>query len=245
MSLEVLLQTEKQTTSNTLNVRGEDSVEINNLINIFFRLSYHCWEDMQLNSDEHWFISRAKPVYIRLPYSLRAIYSLWLKGYYLEAMVVFRQMLEGLVTLRYFHKYPKKIKKHLKATSSKGRVSFFAMFKEFSPDFYKDWYSDIFSELAHGGILAGSFRMEDYSTRGEHIMGCEFDLQKSDFVTVNAILISYGYLTYSSIFFPSSTSKIDSTMKNRIQEISEHIENKYLRKSDNNFLRVISPLICK
>jgi len=50
MSLEVLLQTEKQTTSNTLNVRGEDSVEINNLINIFFRLSYHCWENMQSDS---------------------------------------------------------------------------------------------------------------------------------------------------------------------------------------------------
>ncbi len=63
MSLEFLLQTEKQTTSYTLNVRGDDSVEINNLINIFFRLSYHCWEDKQLDSDEHWFISRAKPIY--------------------------------------------------------------------------------------------------------------------------------------------------------------------------------------
>lgn len=245
MSLEVLLQTEKQTTSYTLNVRGENSVEINNLINIFFRLSYHCWEDMQLDSDEHWFISRAKQIYIRLPYSLRAIYNLWLKGYYLEAIVVFRQMLEGLITLRYFHKYPEKIKKHLKATQSKERVSFFNMFKEFSPGFYKDWYGGIFSELAHGGLLAGSFRMKGYSAQGEHIMGCEFNSEKSDFVTVATILISYGYLNYTSIFFPSITSKIGPTMKNRIQDVSEHIENKYLKKSDNDFLKVILPLICK
>lgn len=245
ISLEILLQTEKQTTSNTLNVRGEDSVEINNLINIFFRLSYHCWEDMQLDSDEHWFISRANLIYIRLPYSLRTIYNLWLKGYYLEAMVVFRQILEGLATLRYFHKYPHKIKKHLKATRHKERVYFSTMFKEFSPGFYSNWYGDTFSDLAHGGLFADSFRLKGSFAQGEIVMGCEFNLEKSDLVTVTTILISYGYLNYISTFFPSITSKISSTIKNRIQDVSEHIENKYLKKSDNDFVKVILPLICK
>ena len=246
MSLEVLLQTEKQTTSNTLNVRGEDSVEINNLINIFFRLSYHFWENVQSDPNEHYLISVTNLTYTRLPYSLRAIYNLWLKGHYLEAIVVIRHILEGLVALRYFHKYPDKSKKHFTATRSKERVSFFDMFKEFSPDFYKRWYGDLFSQLAHGSIITMMFR-EKYSSTGQRevLMGCEFNSEKSDFVTVATILISFGYLNYTSIFFPSITSKIGPTMKNRIQDVSEHIENKYLKKSDNDFLKVILPLICK
>lgn len=246
MSLDVLLPTEEQTKSYTLQIRGEDSVEINNLINIFFRLSYHCREDVQSGSNEHYLISFADLTYTRLPYSLRAIYNLWIKGYYLEAIVVFRQILEGLITLRYFQKYPEKIKEHLTATRSKGRVSFFAMFNEFSPDFYKRWYGEIFSQLAHGGIITKLFR-EKFSSTGQQevLMGCEFNAEKSDFVTVSTILISYGYLNYTSIFFPSITSKIGSTMRNRIRDVSEHIENKYLKKSDNDFYNTILPIICR
>jgi len=242
MSLEVLLQTEKKTTSDTLNLRDEDSIEINNLINIFFRLSYKCREDVQLDSEKHWFISIATSIYIRLPYNIRAIYILWLKGYYLEAIIVFRQILEGLPTLRYFHKYPEKIKKHIEGTK---RVPFSTIFNEFSPDFYKNWYGKTFSALAHGGLIANLLRFKRSLSLHETIMGCEFNSENSNLVTVPTILISYGYLTFTCIFFPSINSKLNSMMKNRIKDISEHIESKYLKKSDNDFLKVVLPIICK
>jgi len=245
MNLEVLLKTEENTASDTLVARNVDSTEINNLINVFFRLSYHCWDDVQVDSDKHCFISRANSIYIRLPYSLRSIYSLWLKGYYLEAMVLFRQILEGLTTLRYFHKYPDKLKKHLQATRRKDRSSFFDMFEDISPGFYSKWYGGVFSNLVHGGPLADSFRRKGASSQAEIIMGCEFNAENSNLVTVTSILISYGYLNYANIFFPCITSKISPTLRERIQDISEHIEDKYLADSENGFIKVILPIVCK
>ncbi len=244
MSLQELLRTEQKTELDTLKIRGGDSIEIDNLINIFFRLSYHCWEDVPLESDEHYLISVANLTYIRLPYTLRAIYDLWIKGYYLEAIVVFRQMLEGLAILRYFYKYPDKTKTHFMATRSKDRVNFSDMFNEFSPDFYKRWYGETFSQMAHGGIATKLFR-EKYSSTGQRevLMGCEFNSEHSDFITVATILVGYGYLNYSSVFFPSIISKIDEVMINRIKDISGHIEDKYLKKTDSDFLSVILPLI--
>lgn len=246
MNLEFLWQTEKQTASDTLGVRGEDSIEINNLINIFFRLSYHRGEYEQSESNEHYFIAFANLTYERLPYSLRAIHSLWIKGYYLEAIVVYRQILETLVTLRYFHKYPDQTKKHFMATRFKDRVRYSEMFEEIAPGFYKRWYGDTYAHMAHGGISTKLFREKDSSTgQREVLMGCEFNLEKSNFVTNSTILISYGYLNYMNIFLPSITSKISPTMKNRIQDISAHIKNKYLKKTDNDFFKAILPLICK
>jgi hypothetical protein len=239
------LQTEEKTISHTLKLRDEDSIEINNLIDIFFRLSYHCRENVIPESNEAHFISLANLTYIRIPYSLRAIYSLWIRGYYLDALVLFRSMLESLITLRYFHKHIDKIQKHLGVSLPKKRVHFNTMFDEISPGFYEDFYGNIYSQLAHSGILAGSFRLKGSFAEGEFVMGCEFNPERSNLVTVSTILISYGYFNYISVFFPYITSKISSTMKNRIQDISEHIENKYLKQSDNIFLKTIIPIICK
>ena len=246
MSLDILLQSEKETTSDTLNRCNEESIEFSNLINIFFRLSYHCKEQVAPDSDDHYFITDAYFAYLRLPYSLRAIYDLWIKGYYLEAMIVYRQILEGLAYLRYFDNHRDNIKSHLGITMPRGRVRFRTMFEEIAPGFYGKYYGKTFSNIAHGGVAANLFRAEYSSpTEGRIVMGCEFSLKGSSLVTRTAILVSYGYLNYISVFFPSITSKISPTMNNRIQNILEHIENKYLKKCNDEFIKAILPLICK
>lgn len=246
MSLDVLLQTEEETTSRTLNSCGKESIEFNNLINIFFRLSYHCKEQVAPDSDEHYFITLADFAYIRLPYSLRAICDLWVKGYYLEAMIVYRQILEGLAFLRYFHNHKDSIKTHLGVTTPRKRVRFYTMFEEIAPGFYGKYYGKIFSDITHGGVVANLFRAEYSSpTKGRIVMGCEFSLKGSALVTRTTILVSYGYLNYISVFFPSITSKTNSTMNNRIKNILEHIENKYLKQCDDEFIKAILPLIRK
>ncbi len=243
MSLNVLLKTEKETTSNTMNSYGEDVIEIKNLINLFFRLSYQCKENVEKDSHEHWFITMAYNSYIRLPYNLRAIYLLWINGYYLEATVVFRHILEGFAALRYFYNHKNELENHL--TTPKKRVRFYTMFEENAPGFYK-YYGQPYSDIAHGGATASLFRVE-YSSpaNGRIIMGCEFNLSKSAMVSVSTIMVSYGYLNYISVFFPSIKSKLSSTIDKRIQDMLEHIENKYLKKSDNDFVNKLSPLIIK
>lgn len=247
ISLDFLLHSEEQTAKNTLSFLGEDSTEFINLVNIFFRLSYNCKEVVIPDSDEHYFITEANLKYVRLPYNLHAIYDLWLKGYYLEAVLVYRHILEGMASLRYFYNHKDKIKSHLGITGTKKRVTFHTMFKELAPGFYKRCYGKIFSDIAHGGPSALVFRAKYSSpTNGNIIMGCEFNLEHSRFVSRPTMLVSYGYLNYISVFFPSIMSKINIVMNKRIKEMSKHIEEKYLNQPNNNeFAKLISPFICK
>ena len=246
ISLDFLLHSEEQTVNNTLSFLGEDSTEFINLVNIFFRLSYHYKENITPDSDEHYFITDASSKYMRLPYSLHTIHDLWLKGYYLEAMIVYRHILEGMVSLRYFYNHKDKIKAHLGITAPRKRVTFHTMFEEIATGFYKLYYGKIFSDIAHGGPSASLFRAEYFSPiNGNIIMSCEFNLEHSRLVARPTMLVSYGYLNYISVFFPSIMSKITLVMSKRIQEMSKHIEDKYLNPPNDNFAKLISPLVCK
>lgn len=244
MSLNFLLQTEKATTSNTMNSYGEDVIEIKNLINLFFRLSYQCKENVEKDSHEHYFITIAYHAYLGLPYNLRAIYILWIKGYYLEATVVFRHILEVFAALRYFCNHKNEIKRHLGVNTPKKRVLFKTMFEENAPGFYK-YYGQPYSDIAHGGASASLFRVKYSSPANGIVIAGEFNPSKSAMVSVSTIMVSCGYLNYISVFFPSIKSKLSSTIDKRIQDMLEHIENKYLKKADNDFVNKLSPLITK
>ncbi len=246
ISLNFLLHSEEQAAKDTLSFLKEDSTEFINLVNIFFRLSYHCKEDVTPDSDEHYFLTEANLKYLRLPYSLHAIYDLWLKGYYLEAVLIYRHILEGIVSLRYFYSHKDKLKAHLGIITPRKRVRFHTMFEEIVPGFYERYYGRIFSDIAHGGPSTIAFRAKYSSpTNGDIIMGCEFNLNHSRFVSRSTMLVSYGYLNYISVFFPSIMSKINLVMSKRIQEMSKHIEDKYLNQPKDDFAKIISPLICK
>ncbi len=218
MSLEHLSQTEEETAEQTWRLYGGNGfIRMRNLINLFLRLSYFLKEDgIKPDSDDGYFQQRTYFTYLRLPYNYKVIYDLWLKGYYIEACVIFRHVLECFVQLRYFSKHREKVKAHMLATKLKGRISFKTMFEEIAQDSYEFMYSKVLSHIAHGGIGASTFRGEYTSpTEGVINMGCKFNQIFSDYVINQTLSIGYGYLNYADEFFPSLLSNITSDIASK------------------------------
>ena len=67
--------------------------------------------------------------YLQFPYTIWSIFEPAMKGSYLEAMVLYRHMVEIFIQMKYFHCFPDKFPDHWKGTK---RVRFRRMFDQFS-----------------------------------------------------------------------------------------------------------------
>ncbi len=243
MSLQHLRETEAKAYADTTHQDARGAATLTNLGNIFFRLSYHCAEPTVFNSPDHWFLSIAKCTYVRLPYTLHCIQELWMRGNYLEGVILSRHLLEGFVALRYFHSRREMVQTHYTTELWKERVSWRKMFEQFAPGSYDKLYSKL-SNMVHGGIRAIPFQTDwDSSTPGELLMGRKFDSDRSNYVYVIAGIVSYGYLNHASTFFPSIDSKLDAITIARKAEMLTGLESTLLIKTGDPFVQVISPLV--
>ena len=103
-------------------------------IDAVFHVCYARGTGPDPNSPEglfHWF---AATHYLQAPYTLTVIFDLWKTGYYFEGVVLLRAVVENLVQLRYFQRYPDKLHAHL---LNKTRVQFKEMFEAFAPGYYR------------------------------------------------------------------------------------------------------------
>lgn len=245
MSVQHLRETEAQTCADTTEKDAKGATTLTNLINIFFRLSYHCAEPRVIDSDDDWFLSIAYLTYVRVPYTLHCIRELWMRGHYLEAVILFRHLLEGLVVLRYFQSRREKVEAHFTATSRKGTVSLRDMFDTYAPGLHDGLYR-LVSECAHGKVAASMFQTEWASSTGKEIlMGREFHADPSGYVYVITGIVSYGYLNHASTFFPSMDSNLDAITLERKAELLRRLKCTLLTKREHRFVHAILPLVAK
>ncbi len=245
MSLEHLRETEAKACAYTTQQDAKGAATLTNLVNILFRLSYHCTEPAVDDSPDHWFLSIARCTYIRLPHTLHCIQDIWMRGRYLEAMILSRHLLEGLVALRYFHLHREMVEAHYTATSRSERISFWKMFEECAPGLYVKLYTNI-SDMAHGGAKSNVFQANSTSTiPGDMLMGRHYDHERSGYVYVIVGIVSYGYLNYASTFFPSIDSDLDATTLERQGAMLCHLKSTLLSKTEAPFVQIITPLVVK
>lgn len=95
--------------------------------------------------------------YYHVGYSLRATFILYEKGYYLEANIILRKLLEILVKMRFLENNKGLTmciwtdnRSFLKDGSKKPRIK--DMFDEVAPDLYKNYYGLLLSDFTHGGL---------------------------------------------------------------------------------------------
>lgn len=74
-------------------------------IEVLLQLIYFNESSKDINSPEGEFHSYCWHQYIDVPYSFRACYILWERGYYLESTIIIRSLLEKLIQLRYLDKH--------------------------------------------------------------------------------------------------------------------------------------------
>lgn len=215
---------------------------LTNLINMFFRLSYCCNEPAVTSQYDQYFLHVAAFTYYRLPYTLRSVQQLWMQGHYLEAVVLLRHLLEGLVALRYFDSRRDKVKAHYDFTSKNGKIQWKQMFDACAPGLY-EYYGRI-SNMAHGGLRANDFwTYETSQTQPGILVGSKFILDLANYVYVHAGIVSYGYLNHVSTFFPSVDSRIDATTLQRKTEMLHYLQSTLLAKADESFVQAVKPLV--
>ena len=70
----------------------------------------------KVESDDNAFHTLAYNTYAQLPYTLTVIQDLYVKGYYLEAIILLRHIIENFGKLRYFVLHKDLVKQHLNLT---------------------------------------------------------------------------------------------------------------------------------
>ena len=247
MNLEYLLETEKRTLDDTLKIHGISEPFLNELVNLFFNLGHYLNEDYPIESDENHFHIFAYYTYIRMPYTIKSVGDLWLKGYYLESSILLRHVLESLAQLRYFSNHIDEIRGHL---VNGKRVTFRTIFNSIIPGFYKNYYGRLLSGFAHGSTITSLFH-EDRSSATLSIIihGTKFNEKHSHFIIKQTLAYGYGLLNYIDIFFPSIISKIDNLLKDRIENLLRELHSifsiEYLEAKDIDYWNLIPKLIEK
>ena len=177
MSIDYLLTTEDFVVKQTLGEYGELQDDLVKIIDLLFKLSHFLNEDIGVESVDNNFQVLAYSSYLQIPYTLKSIHDLWIKGYYLESLTLLRHIVEGFAKLRYFTNHRDEILNHI---NGKNRVRFKKMFDELAPGYYDFHYGKMLSDFAHGGFKAYMLRVEYYSqTEGRVKAGCDFDFKIS------------------------------------------------------------------
>jgi len=222
MSLGFLTESEKGCAASTRqNLSGfYDNFPL--AIDILLKLPYFIEHTEPPDSQGNWLHVFCYDGYLQAPYTFLCTYRLCIKGHYLESFVLIRHTLETLLQMRYFHKYPEGLRKHL---MDNKRVSFKKMFDELCPGFYKEVYGGILSNIAHGKQLKTVFRTKRSSpTEGEVLRGCEFNQTHALFVINHVTILAYGYCNLFGVFFPENRLSVDEEVRTGLSESKEWLE---------------------
>jgi len=248
MSVGYLLKTEDSVVKQTLSEYGELQDDLVKTIDLLFKLSHFLNEDVEVESVDNNFQILANSSYLQFPYTLKSIHDLWIKGSYLESLILLRHIIEGFVKLRYFTNHRDEILNHI---NGKNRVRFKKMFDEIALGYYDFHYGKMLSDFAHGGFKAYMLRVEYYSqTEGRVKAGCEFDFKISGILIFQVLTFCFGYLNYVDEFFPTINSRLNKNISDNKNSILQNLKVKMSVKKDTEKQQkewddVILPFISK
>lgn len=156
--------------------------------------------------------------YYHAGYSLRATFLLYEKGYYLEANIILRRLLEILIKMRFLENHKDLTmcvwtdkKSFIKDGSKKPRI--IDMFEEVAPDLYREFYGLLLSGFTHGGIGSG-FGKIDYKAPGgiEVALGPVWNEDSATFYINTFTMVTLGYLKYFPLAFSESFQNVDADL---------------------------------
>ena len=246
MDYRYLVQTETEARQTTVRELRGWSTKYPEMIDILFESSYYTGKSEEVESDQGMFFSIAHQHLLRLPYTVRAAAILLESAYYLETVLLLRNMYEVLVQLRYFHRHFDQLRAH---SLRKRRITFRAMFEEVVPGFYENIYSRQLCEYVHGGAGSIIFRTTyQTSDQGTVIMGCQFSEALSTFSLNQMLVILSGWLSYIPIFFPAFPTLAPAELQTRtvsaIQWLNESADqHRRINPKAKKFYDLVAPFV--
>jgi len=211
-NLNHLTKSETKTKKITQNILEGVYTSFPNIIDVFFKLPYFFGELEHPDTDRGLYQSVCATHYFQAPYTFWTLYNLYEQGYYLEATILYRHLIEAFIQIKYFDKYSKKLIKQIK------RKNFKVMFDEFAPGYYENYYN-ILCDAAHGGLFKDFCRFERKSTSVARTrMGCEFNAFIATFLINQSIALLFGYLNIFDKIYPKNTLKSEPTVHSTLNE---------------------------
>lgn len=142
----------------------------------------------------------AHQTYASAGHTAGLLYKVWEEGFYLEATILLRHLLETLVQLKYFDERRDELVPHL---TRRPEVNFKKMFNVCAPGFHRFW--SLWAGAAHGGMEAGILRI-GLGPKGEQSWrpGCEYDDARASIVINQFAATLLGFLNVFPRVFPES-----------------------------------------
>jgi hypothetical protein len=161
--------------------------------------------------------------YYHAGYSLRACFILYESGYYLEAKIILRRLLEILVKMRYLQNHkefvaPLWLNKVVTIKDIEGKkknLSIRDMFKEIAPDLYDDFYGLLLSGFTHGGIGSGIGKISFKEPSLGAMLGSVWSEDGATFVVNTLTFIALGYLKLFPQIFADGYRSIDTDLNEK------------------------------
>ena len=170
-------------------------------------------------------------------YTFKSSLVLVERGYYHEANILSRNLLEVFVKMRYFQKHPDKLAEEHRnnskpETRGKAYIKFSTMFNEVLPGYYER-YKWMFSEPAHGGVGALLFKAEIRSATDVEVdRGVIYDEDNATRILNGLNVYLLGYIRFYKHLYPEVIedllsdirSELDSVEAILLERFESHIE---------------------
>lgn len=203
------------------------------IIDTFFQLMYFTGKK-DGGTDEGDFHVYCWNQYYHLGYSLRAAFILYEKGYYLEANIILRRLLEVAIKMRFLEKHKSLTmciwtneKSFIKDGSKKPSIK--DMFDEVAPNLYKEFYGLLLSGFMHGGIGSSIGKIKFKTKDSEVAIGPIWNEDAATFFVNTFTMIALSYLVYFPKVFNENFKNIESDLLQQYEKATE-----WVRKSLKN-----------
>lgn len=230
MTYQYLLDTQSSTAWHTAQEYHGMAMNMPRVLDTLFQLSHM----HRFQPDETVFVFWAQNALWGAPYTASDIYALWLRGSYLEAVILLRHLVEVLVQLRFYNDHREAYLSHLRYDMRRRgaplppngprpqRPVLRTMFEAVAPGFYDDHYGPHFSNTAHGGLMSTVFRSE--SVPGveqvhQHVPGAHYSMRNASNLLTYFLPVLHGLLRIHSVLPPAIPDQSDTAARERIDDV--------------------------
>lgn len=191
------------------------SENVPKLINTLFHLVYFFGSKPDKESPEGHYHQYCWYAYYHLPYTLRACFLLWTRGYYLEASQLLRNILETLVKMKYLKNHTDQIEAiWLNKNFGKSKITIKTIFDEVIPGYYEINYGKLLSGFVHGSGASLLFKLEMIAPGSAAVdQGVVYKENYATYVLNQLIAFVLGYLIFFPVAFPDGFSTLSDSVK--------------------------------
>ncbi|MBI2888983.1 MAG: hypothetical protein HYY10_03625 [Candidatus Liptonbacteria bacterium] len=204
---------------------------LNKAIDVLIKLYYRLPKIKDVETLEDRYLSDLGYWLYMSTFTFRSCFLLIENGYYLEANIICRSLIEIYVKMRYFENRKDQLETFEQPhINSKKRptVNFKTMFDEVLPGYYDEVYRFMLSHMAHGGVGARLFKVRFRSpTNMEADQGVVFNEEWGSMVINNLSSYIFGYIRFYKHIYPDTIKGLEPDVIKELLSVEKTLETNF------------------